>query len=382
MSGPRSLHVVSSLRLSAGGPTQSVTQLCEALNDKGAPAEIATLTFDDDLPWQGHTPIHHFQQGWPGKLHRSSGLHAFLARESARFDLVHVHGLWEWPGRYARLEAKRHGKPLVISPRGMIESWSLQQNPWSKRFAMAAWEKRNLHAAALFHATSLEEASSLRAQGLRQPIAVIPNGIAAPVPASKFEVEDVFTLLFLSRLHPKKGVRELLEAWGPLSRKYPNWNLVIAGPDEDGYGQEMIALAGRQGLSFPRIHFPGSLHGAAKWKQLAAAHLFILPSHSENFGNVVLEALSQETPVMTTHGTPWASLPAEGCGWWIALDQLAPELEAAMTLPAEQRERMGKRGRAWATGAFGWPSIADRMIAAYDGLLGHIHPTSDLEVPL
>jgi glycosyltransferase involved in cell wall biosynthesis len=337
------------------------------------------LTFEDDLPWEGQTPIHKFPPGWPSKLHRSSDMRVFLRNELGRFDLVHVHGLWEWPGLYARQEAGRRAIPLVISPRGMIEPWSLRQNSWAKRLAMAAWERKNLHSAAMFHATSQEEAASLRAQGLRQPIAIIPNGIEAPEPMTRIKAEHR-TLAFLSRLHPKKGVRELLEAWGSISSRHPAWNLVIAGPDEDGYGREMAQHAALLGLSAPRVQFLGSIHGAQKWNFLASADMFILPSHSENFGNVILEALSQETPVMTTHGTPWASLPEQGCGWWIPLERLEQELDAALALPPDHRANMGRRGRIWALSAFDWGGIADRMAAAYQWLITPSPAPADLEI--
>lgn len=362
-----SLHIVSSLRLSAGGPTQSVTRLCEALNGLGAPAEIATLSFPDDLPWEGATPIHKFPRGWPAKLHRSRQLAAFLREEIARFDLVHVHGLWEWPGLYARRAAEMHGKPLILSPRGMIEPWSLTQRSGTKRFARLLWEEATWRSASLFHTTSTLEARSVRAQGLRQPIAVIPNGVEAPAPVHR-PASDRKRLLFLSRLHPKKGVEELLRAWVEIAPRHPDWDLWIAGPDEDGFGARMRALAAR--LRVPRVNFEGPVHGEAKWALLGSADLFILPSHSENFGNVIPEALSQGIPVLTTRGTPWEVLEAEGCGWWISLEALPIALDHALGLAGPELKAMGQRGMAWTTSTLRWHPIADRMVSTYAWLLG------------
>lgn len=367
MTGPRSLHVVSSLRLSAGGPTQSVTGLCDALNALDAPAEIATLTFPDDLPWGGITPIHKFSRGWPAKLHRSHHLSAFLHTEAKRFDLIHVHGLWEWPGVYARRVAVANRKPLVLSPRGMIEPWSLTQRAEAKRLARILWEEANWQAAALFHATSTQEACSIREQGLSQPIAVIPNGVEAPFPTPQ-AASSRKRLLFLSRLHPKKGVEELLRAWAEVAPEHPDWDLQIVGPDEDGYGAHMQNLAGR--LSLPRVTFQGPVHGEAKWALLGGADLFILPSHSENFGNVIPEALSQGTPVLTTCGTPWQILETEACGWWVPLESLPSALHQALSTTGPELKAMGQRGRALTTGALDWPSIASRMIRTYAWVLG------------
>lgn len=366
MNGPRSLHVVSNLRLSSGGVTQSATRLCEALNTLSAPAEIATLSSEEDLPWHGATRIHRFPMGRVAKLHRSDGLNDFLMETAPRFDLIHVHGLWQWHGLYARRAATLHHKPLVISPRGMIEPWSLGHRAFRKRIARILWEETNWQAASLFHATSQVEAASLRSQGLHQPIAVIPNGVEAPEPPSR-AARDRRTLLFLSRLHPIKGLEELVRAWAVVAPRHPDWDLVIAGPDENGYGARMKELA--LGLSLQRTTFHGPMYGQEKWEALRAAALFILPSHSENFGNVIPEALSQGTPVLTTHGTPWQELESEGCGWWIPLDELVPALDRALGTPRETLNEMGRLGRAWTADTLGWPSIAHRMASAYAWLL-------------
>lgn len=366
MNRPRSLHVVSNLRLSSGGVTQSSTRLCEALNAIGAPAEIATLSSQEDLPWDGMTPIHRFPMGRLGKLHRSNRLKDFLVEAAPRFDLIHVHGLWQWHGLYARQAAILHGKPLVISPRGMIEPWSLRHRAFRKRIARVLWEDANWHAARLFHATSQVEAASLRSQGLRQPIAIIPNGVEAPEPRVQTPSARR-TLLFLSRLHPKKGVEELLRAWAAVAPRHPDWDLLIAGPDENGYGARMKDLA--TSLCLQRTTFHDPMYGQEKWDALLEADLFILPSHSENFGNVIPEALSQETPVITTHGTPWQGLEAEGCGWWVPLGMLTPTLDRALGTSPATLKKMGRLGRAWTTGTFGWPSIGNRMAIAYEWLL-------------
>jgi poly(glycerol-phosphate) alpha-glucosyltransferase len=137
--------VISSLRLSSGGPTHSVTRLCEALNELGAPTEIATVAgAGEQAPPPGITPVHAFPLAWPPRLRRSPELEAFLDHEAPRFDLIHVHGLWQWPGTAARRVAIKHGLPLVISPRGMLEPWALGQRAWLKGPGSCATSSRNL----------------------------------------------------------------------------------------------------------------------------------------------------------------------------------------------------------------------------------------------
>jgi glycosyltransferase involved in cell wall biosynthesis len=341
------------------------------LNALGAPAEIATLSFSDDLPWSGKTPIHWFPWASPKKLLLSPGLRTFLHAEVQRFDVVQVHGLWEWPALYARQASQAWGRPLVISPRGMIEPWSLAQNRWLKRIAMKLWERKNLESAALFHATSASEARSLRMQGLVQPIAVVPNGIRpAPLQAASGSKFSPTYALFLSRLHPKKGLDLLLKAWAESVSFFPDWKLFIAGPDEGDYGVKMRALAESLGLRAPQVQFMGEVHGEEKRHLLAGASVLLLPSHSENFGNVVLEALNQGTPVLTTHGTPWAELVTHHCGWWVPLDEFGQALRSVLATPRETLASMGQQGAQWAREAFDWSHAASALAQDYEWLLG------------
>ncbi|MDP1832901.1 MAG: glycosyltransferase [Geothrix sp.] len=370
MTGPRSLHIVSSLRLSAGGPTQSVTRLCESLNALGAPAEIATVADPEEAPIHPpHVPVHAFPLHAPLRLRRSPELAAFLRQEAHRFDLIHVHGLWEWPGRYARRAALSAGKPLVLSPRGMLEPWSLRQNAWVKRLALALWERRNLEGAALLHATADTEAEQFRAMGLHTPIAVVPNGLDFPDPR-RVEGANPPIALFLSRFHPKKGADLLLRAWATLAPS--DWQLVLAGPDPDGLQAQLEVLARNLGLG-GRVAFLGAHYDDAKWDLFRRSSLFVLPSHSENFGNVVAEALSQGLPVIATQGTPWKDLEPRGCGWWVppTAEGLATALKAALALPQTALADMGRKGQAWARSAFSAEAAAREMLRHYEDLSAH-----------
>ena len=369
MRGPRSLHIISSLRRASGGPTQSVIWLCEALNELGAPAEIATVwATQEEVVDSQITTIQGFPIRPPARLRRSPDLSRFLDKNAHRFDLIHVHGLWEWPGFYARKAATHLGLPLVISPRGMLEPWSLRQNRAIKRVAMALWERRNLQSAALLHATSSTEASQFQKLGFHNSLAIIPNGLAFPefIPILK---EPPQSALFLSRFHPVKGADLLLQAWAALPDR-KGWTLNLVGPDEQSHRAALEALARALGLQ-DSVTFRGPEYGDEKWALLRQSSLLVLPSHSENFGNVVAEALSQGVPVIASQGTPWHDLVTHDCGWWAATTVMGIKeaLTLAIGMEPHALAAMGQRGMNWSRSTFTAEVAAKQMLRHYQDLL-------------
>lgn len=360
--------VTSRLSSAAGGLSASVPSLAHALARSGDEGVHVFGTLDPQRPdeasaWAPH--VHgHVAQG-PSALQYAPGMVEGLRRLQP--DVIDAQGLWTYPS-LASLRHHRHtGTPYVVTPRGMLDPWALRNSAWKKRLAWAAFEGAHLRAARVLRATAEMEAEHFRTAGLRNPIAIVPNGIDIPDLGPRPE-GGRRRALFLSRIHPKKGLPFLLEAWKAVEATHPDWDLVIAGLDERGHEAEMKSLAARLGLL--RVNFAGPVFGQEKAALYRGADLFVLPTHAENFGLVVAEALAQEVPVITTRNAPWQGLQAHGCGWWIELGQmqLNETLTVAMSRPRAELHAMGAQGRAWMAREFGWDDVATRMRSVYEWL--------------
>ncbi len=375
------MHTIAGLKDRAGGVARSVPGLCESLSREGCRVVLVTqspagLARDDlRLPDPSLVDLR-LVAGWDWQRLRVSYT-PDLARKLAavcaevRPDVLHDHGLWLQMNHAAAAIANRLGIRRVVSPRGMLEDWAFSYRGLKKRIAWSAYQFRDLQGAAAFCATSHLEARSIRGLGFTQPIAVIPNGIDLPeVPVdSGGPRRGTRTLVFMSRLHPKKGLLDLVAAWSRISD--PGWRLVIAGPDEDGYKNVVQASIDRFGQT-ASVRFSGSVAGAAKKELMATADLFVLPSYSENFGIVVGEALSYGVPVITTTSTPWRELVDEACGWWIATgaDALERTLRAAMSMSVAERAEMGRRGRRLVMERYSWQVVARKHTEFYEWVAG------------
>jgi glycosyltransferase involved in cell wall biosynthesis len=174
--------------------------------------------------------------------------------------------------------------------------------------------------------------------------------------------------LFLSRIHPKKGLKDLVNAWCKVNPE--NWNLYIAGPDEGGHENEIKLLVKKLGLS-SKVHFLGNLSDTDKWHVYRSGDLFILPTYSENFGIVVAEALAAEIPVITTTETPWRILEEEKCGWLIQPGEasLVSTLNRVLQLPSHELHAMGQRGRRMVLRRYDWNLVARSMSDVYRWIL-------------
>lgn len=373
-------HCVPSLDPVHGGPSRTVVALTDALartGELGVELVAQGPAGGAIVPAAGSAVSRRVRIG-RGRLELAWALP--MRRDLAAIapagvpDLVHGHGVWHPAGHWAARAARRWRVPLVLHPRGMLEPWALEQKPFKKRLALVLFQWRDLRTSRVLVATSETEYEHLRVFGLRQPVAVIPNGVAAVAEqdvkgASALARKDRQRIaLFLSRVHPKKGVLELVRAWAEVSPV--GWRLVIAGPDEAGHWGEVARLIDRLGVG-GSIDYLGSVDGTAKAALFNEADLFVLPTFSENFGVVVAEALAHGLPVVTTRGAPWADLEVYGCGWWIdtGVDPLVLALRQAAALGDAERRVMGERGQAYVQ-RYDWDRIAEQTLALYRWVLG------------
>jgi len=369
--GMRVIHVVPSIAEEASGPSYSVPRLCESLIETGVDVQLGVLDSPSApvrLPY-----LKAFSLGLgPRRLGVSPRMRHWLEEQatSRKVDLIHNHSLWTMPNVYPGRACTRGRIPLVVSPRGTLSTWALNRNASQKKIFSWLLQAPMLRATSCFHATAESEYEDIRRLGFKQPVCILPNGIDLPPVAERAENSGPRVLLFLGRIHPKKGVDLLLRSWQSLADRYPDWELHIAGPDNVGHLEEMRTLAARLGLD--RVVFRGPLYGEEKWQAYRNADLFVLPTHSENFGLTVAESLAAGTPVIVTKGAPWGDLERERAGWWIdiGVDPLVACLEEALALPAIHLAEMGRAGREWMKRDYSWERVGMQLLFSYRWLLG------------
>jgi glycosyltransferase involved in cell wall biosynthesis len=371
-------HVIGALHIPSAGTSYTVLNLVDALARKGVTGQVHTLQpVPAAIVVRGNV-VAYLPFPLVRRLCISPAMRRGLA--SADGDALHNNGVWTMPNVYAGMAARKRRSPLIFAPRGMFSEWAMAFSRGRKLFVWwCLGQRRAVGATACFHATSVAEARDIRRLGFRQPIAVVPNGIALPdlgTEAGSASRSERRKVLFLGRIHPIKGIPVLLRAWQRVEHRYPDWELVIAGPDEGGHLNGVQALASE--LDLTRVSFPGPVFAEAKHALYRSADLFVLPTHSESFGMAIAEALSYSLPVITTTGAPWQELENRGCGWWIELSDanLAEALRTAMDLPENRRQQMGCRGRLWMETSYGWSRIAEEMKVVYDWVLGGGPPPS------
>lgn len=381
----RVLHVAASYLPASryGGTIVSVHALCRALSARGHHVEVYTTSVDGesdsavahDVPVDvDGVSVTYFKSPSARRLYYAPAMRHALRAAVREFDLLHTHGIYLWPLWTAAGEARRAGVPYVMSPRGMLEKALVERKSALWKSALIGFvERRNLEAAAAVHVTSPREAEEASAFGFSvRRYAEIPNGVdlddrpdGVPVSARiNTMIDEGPYVLFLGRVNWKKGLDRLIASLAHA----PEVRLIIAGNDEEQYQPTLDAIAGRAGVR-DRVVFAGAVAGAEKAALLKASRAVVLPSYSENFGNVILEAMAAARPVIVTRDVGAAAL-VEQSGAGLIVGGSREELGGALsTLFADvaRGDAMGERGRR-AASEWSWDAVALRMEALYDDI--------------
>jgi len=362
------VNVVPTMSQQADGVAVFVGKISNGMKEADTCVRVATLDWVPHSKYPENFKI--FPLSWgPRRLGRSQQMLDWLKYEVKfdKVDVIHNHGLWMMPNIYSGLACKKSRTKLMISPHGALSSWALNRSYIKKWIFYKSLQQSTLKIATCFHATSEAEYLDIRKMGFSQPICIIPCGVDVS-PLDSRTITKRRVLLFLARIHPVKGLNNLLFAWQSVEREFPDWDLHIAGPDNEGYLTEIKLLVNTLGLK--RVVFRGPLYGDLKLKAYQDASLYVLPTHTENFGITVAESLAAGTPVIVTKGAPWSKLQVHNAGWWIdiGITPLIDCLKKTMMLSNYDLKAMGINGRKWMEADYSWSIISDQFKSVYNWL--------------
>jgi glycosyltransferase involved in cell wall biosynthesis len=371
------LAVVPTLSLSSGGPTETVVGLCESLGKIGVLRDIMCIQSQKSLsklPDVNYVKTH-IHQYYGAKWMLKYYVPGFKKNLSYlvgnnKYNILHCHGIWTYPNHCACNGAIKSKIPLIISPHGMLMERALRIRSFRKFIAWRMYQSEDFRYAHAIHATSHSEAEDIIKLNLKIPIFVIGNGVNLPDNIKRANsTKPIRTALFLGRIHKIKNIESLILAWSKCNPK--NWQLNIVGYDEQGLIPEFRNLVQKLGQN-DFIKFHGPANETDKKRYFQESSLFILPSYSESFGNVVAEAMSYGLPIITTTGTPWKSIIDNNCGWFVEPDvgSLFTAIEEATKLPENNLLQMGDNGEKYIRTNFNWENISTKMIDVYKWMLG------------
>ena len=379
------LHVIANLAPRYGGPSKACREMARAVAQLGHEVSIYTTNQDGpgelEVPlgqpvWQEGVEIRYFPIQAPRFWGTSLPLARGLARKIPAADLVHIHSLYLFHNLVAGYLCRRHDIPYLVRPHGTLDPFIFRRHRGRKRIMEYLFEHRNIRRAAALHFTTAQEQAlaapfTFGAPGLVVPLGIGPGEFAALPEPGGFrrrypEIGDKPIVLFFGRINFKKGLDILARAFGIAGRQRPDVHLVLAGPDNEGWGARVRAWLEAEGMR-DRATFTGMLLGPDKLAVLRDASLFVLPSYSENFGLAVIEAMAAGLPVIISDQVNvWPEVESAGAGRVIPCDAaaLAGQMLELLADPGAAAV-MGQKGRALVQERFLWPRIAPRLAGVY-----------------
>ena len=336
LSGMKILHVITGMQ-KAAGTTTFVENVVSGLRTEGHDVDIA------------------MSENYIGKC-----------------DIIHIHGLWSPLLHKASCFAISNNIPIVWSTHGMTAPWSMRHKWWKKLPAWLLYQKKDLKSAAVIHCTTKPEVEWNHALGLKKCF-VVPLGTEIK-PLNFFNVTGkAHCLLFVGRIYPVKGLKQLISAWGKVVRdlgtdmRRERWKLRIVGPDQAGHRSELEAMV--IGLQLEKsVEFVGPKYDVELEKEYDNCDCLVLPSFTENFGGVIVDALAHGKPCIASTFTPWRELRERECGWWVSNEPevLASAIYEMITLDDVRRHEMGVRGRKLVAEKFTWDAVVKAIVKGYE----------------
>ena len=378
------LHVVSALDESCGGTAEVVPRMCEELVALGHDVTILTLSWGKSAAAALRAEEHGVKIKYCKRtrslfpsLGYSKEFAADVKQLVLKADVVHLHGLWQWPCWRAAEEAIKVGRPYVMQPHGFLEPERLKKSAFRKGVIGWMMERPRFRSASRAIATAESERAGLLKYKVGTPVEVVPIGIDTQDIEAATKDEALLrrlgvpsgkrVLLYLSRLSPIKGLDMLAEAWMRLKKFHDDWHLLIVGDDTQGFS-EIIKRQYAGWVTDESASLPGPVYGPDKFKLLKSADAFVLPTRSENFGIAVLEALAAGLPVVCTKGAPWSVIAKEGAGRWVdvSVDALEQGLRDVMSSDCVDFAKMGEAGRRIASRDYSWQGVTRHLLDVYD----------------
>ena len=352
-----------------GGPARSVLSLANGLEQQGCKVTLCTIE-SDEMNTEGVlnegvnlvTLAYHKQK---------ASIEYFFSHN--HFDLVHIQNIWLPFYHWAILILQKNHTPYIISPRGSLDHWCLNYKRFKKTIALYLYQRKDIDNASAIQTTSEIEAKHVHNLHFKSPISVIPNGIDVSTYSCRTEqsyAKIKKQVLFLSRIHPKKGIEVLIDAWELVHKEFPEWKVIIAGNGEERYIHKLSTRIESKHMT-DCISIVPPIYGEEKRKLYCESSIFVLPSHSESFGMVIAEALACGVPVITSSFTPWKILNDSGSGWSIDLsvENLATSLANALSLNPKVLFDMGQRGRELIENNYNYTTVAQKNLQLYNWVL-------------